>query len=230
MHNLTDNILYFIDTYEGGIHALADRLQVDTEVLVDWAQGNAEPGIAELIQLSEALNVSIDRLIRAPIGHYPQAANIRMLVLDVDGVLTDGGIYMTERGDEFKRFHARDGRGIMTALKRGLEVAFLSNSKHPEAVLERAKRLGVKRVYVGNGAKETILDGWLSEMGLDYSQIAHIGDDANDLQVLSRVGFSACPSDAAPKNKAAVHIVLQTPGGQGCVREFIEDYLRIDVD
>ena len=88
----------------------------------------------------------------------------------------------------------------------------------------------MKRCYVGKEAKVRVLTAWLNDAELDFSQVAYIGDDANDLEVISLVGYSACPADAAPKNKEAVDLVLNLAGGEGCVREFIEQHLGVEVD
>jgi 3-deoxy-D-manno-octulosonate 8-phosphate phosphatase (KDO 8-P phosphatase) len=118
----------------------------------------------------------------------------------------------------------------MTAQKQGIEVAFCSGGVHSEAIRHRAERLGVQRWYVGKTAKTTIVEEWMAQSRLDYSQLAYIGDDANDLAVIAKAALTACPADAAPANRAAVDIILNLAGGQGCVREFIEEHLGVTVD
>ncbi|MFN8396815.1 MAG: HAD-IIIA family hydrolase [Bacteroidia bacterium] len=230
MQPFAHNLAFLIDRLRLDRRALVNRLGVGMNDLQAWSEGRAEPGLQQLIQLSAMLKVSVDRLLKNDLQRRAGAEDIKLLVLDVDGVLTDGGIYLTERGDEIKKFHARDGRGIVTAQKVGVEVAFLSGGRFPEAINLRAERLGIRRCYVGTEPKTAVLERWMAESGLTYKQVAHIGDDANDLDVLSRVGLSACPADAAPKNREVVDIILNLPGGQGCVREFIEEHLGIEVD
>lgn len=230
MQPLATNIGFLVDKLGLARRALAGRLGADVPELEAWIDGGAEPSLQQLIQLSAILKVSVDRLLKHNLRNRAAATSIKLLVLDVDGVLTDGGIYLTERGDEIKKFHARDGRGIVTAQKQGVEVAFLSGGRFPEAIRLRAERLGVKRCYVGTEPKTAVLERWMAESGLTYQQVAHIGDDANDLEVLARVGLSACPADAASRNREVVDIVLNLAGGQGCVREFIEEHLGIEVD
>lgn len=211
-------------------HVFAPKLGCTPADLSHWMEGKTEPNLQQLLTLAATLQVSVDRFLKRDLTQRARAADIKLLVVDVDGVLTDGGIYLTEKGDEFKKFHARDGRGIMTAQKSGIEVAFLSGGQHSGVVEARAERLGVKRWFVGKTAKTIILEEWLAASKLTYAQVAYIGDDANDLGVIAKVGLSACPIDAAPKNRESVDIILNLPGGQGCVREFIEEHLAIEVD
>ena len=152
-------------------------------------------------------------------------SEIKFLVLDVDGVLTDGGMYYSESGDEFKKFNTKDGMGIKKVVESGIPVGFLSSGKNKNLIGNRAKLLGVKFVYVGFKEKLGILDEWRKKLKLSFNEIAYIGDDINDLKIIAKVGFSAAPADAVDKVKKAVNVVLKKKGGEGCVREFIEKYL-----
>ncbi len=152
--------------------------------------------------------------------------DIRFLVLDVDGVLTDGGMYYTEGGEEFKKFNAKDGWGIKNLAKAGMDIAFLSSGKNVNLISRRASFLGVKFVYVGNEEKLKVLDKWTRKLGIEFSQVAYIGDDTNDREVMTYAGFSACPADAMPAVKKIADVVLRCKGGEGCVREFIERFIR----
>lgn len=153
------------------------------------------------------------------------AQNIKFLVLDVDGVLTDGGMYYSNSGDEFKKFNTKDGMGIKLAIAKGIKIAFLSNGKNSALINNRAALLKVEYVYVGFDNKMEILKGWMKELKLELNEIAYIGDDVNDAEVISYVGLSACPSDAIESIKEKVNIILTNKGGEGCVREFIDNYL-----
>ncbi|MEM0996290.1 MAG: HAD-IIIA family hydrolase [Bacteroidota bacterium] len=190
-----------------------------------WEAGEG-PSLPELIALADHFRVSVDRLLRGEIRR-PAPEQIKMLVLDVDGVLSDGGMYVSEKGDELKKFHTRDGRGIIELQKKGTAVAILSGGLRGDAVYARAERLGITRVYVGTTPKTQIMEGWLREAGLQYANIAYVGDDLNDLGVIRRVGFSGCPADAAWQVREVVDVILQRDGGRGCVREFIELYLGL---
>ncbi|RED99853.1 3-deoxy-D-manno-octulosonate 8-phosphate phosphatase (KDO 8-P phosphatase) [Marinoscillum furvescens DSM 4134] len=148
-----------------------------------------------------------------------------MLILDVDGTLTDGGVYVMEDGKQFKKFHARDGMGIKLAMKAGIEVGIISHSLVIEMVTSRAASLGMKHYYVGQKAKTEVLDEWQQQLNLKDEEIAYIGDDVNDLEIMKRVGFTACPADAAPAIKEVADVCLEKNGGHGAVREFIDNYL-----
>ena len=154
---------------------------------------------------------------------------IKFLVLDVDGVLTDGGLYYTSGGEQFKRFNVKDGMAIKEVQKAGLRVAFLSAGSSARIVEDRAKTLGVQLIYVGQEPKLEILKRWCSELSLELSQVAYVGDDINDVEVINEVGYSACPADAVNDVKEAVQIVLTKNGGNACVREFVDKHLIKDV-
>lgn len=154
-----------------------------------------------------------------------KAAQIKLLVLDVDGTLTDGGVYIDSNGVQSKKFHIRDGMGITLLHEKGLPVGILSHSRSKTILDERARMLGIERVYSGKEPKLEVLSRWLLELNLTFEQVAYIGDDVNDLEVLEKVGFSACPHDAHFSLVKVVDVVLQRNGGQGCVREFIDRFL-----
>ncbi len=151
--------------------------------------------------------------------------NIKLLILDVDGTLTDAGIYIMEDGTQFKRFNARDGMGMKEAMKAGIEVGIISHSAVATMVEERAHMLGLHYCYVGTEPKLSIYEKWMTKLKLKKEEVAYIGDDINDLDIMDAVGVVACPSDAVDAIKEIAHIVLKTPGGHGCVREFIDNYL-----
>ena len=152
-------------------------------------------------------------------------SDIKLLVLDVDGVLTDGGMYYSNSGDEFKKFNTKDGMGIKEIIKKGVKVGFLSNGKNDILINNRAALLKVEFVYVGFDNKLEVLDKWLKQLNLTYKNVAYIGDDINDIEIMQRIGISACPCDAVKSVKATANITLDLKGGEGCVREFIDDYL-----
>ena len=150
---------------------------------------------------------------------------IKMLLLDVDGTMTDAGIYINEDGSQFKKFNARDGIGIRLLMKKGIDVGIISHSLSKNMVSTRSNMLGMKHCYVGQEDKVKILKEWSEKLDILPEEFAYIGDDVNDLSIMNVVGFSACPSDALPEVKAFVDVVLSLKGGEGCVREFIDNYL-----
>jgi 3-deoxy-D-manno-octulosonate 8-phosphate phosphatase (KDO 8-P phosphatase) len=154
-----------------------------------------------------------------------RAAAIRLLLLDVDGVLTDGTILIHADGSESKRFHIRDGSAIVIAQAAGLPVGWLS--ARPSAVTERrAAELGVRLLVQSRDPKVLSFEQILRRQRLTGAQVAYMGDDLLDLPVLSRAGLSAAPADAAAEVRSAVDYVTAAGGGQGAVREFVEWLLQ----
>jgi len=154
-------------------------------------------------------------------------SQIRLLVLDVDGTLTDGGIYITEQGDAFKKYNSKDGMAIKRLIRKGLPVAFISASHSIETVRKRARMLGVEYCYVGQEPKTQILKGWMETLGIHYGEILFMGDDINDLEVMQKSGLAACPSDASPPILEIADIVLERKGGDACFRELVDRFFPI---
>ena len=150
---------------------------------------------------------------------------IQLILLDVDGVLTDGRLGLTAAGEEIKFFSIYDGLAIRVAQNAGWKVGFLSGRSSQE-VESRARELGVEIVVQGSRDKIKDLETILSETNLEVSQVAYIGDDLPDLPVLTRVGFSAAPDNAAEAVKETVDYVTQRKGGEGAVREVVDLLLK----
>tara|TARA_B100000900_G_scaffold111668_1_gene93394 strand:+ start:213 stop:683 length:471 start_codon:yes stop_codon:yes gene_type:complete len=151
--------------------------------------------------------------------------DIKFLILDVDGTLTDGGIYLSDEGEQFKKFNARDGMGIKKAISKGIEVGIISHSYSSKMIDDRANMLGLKYVYVGGKPKLQVMDQWLSELGLSRNEVAYMGDDINDLEVMKLVGCAACPADSSEEVLEISQRVMKKNGGAGAVREFIDEHL-----
>ncbi|MCU0549105.1 MAG: HAD-IIIA family hydrolase [Leptolyngbya sp. Prado105] len=145
-------------------------------------------------------------------------AKVRLLALDVDGVMTDGGLYYTETGEELKKFNVKDGLGIQRAISCGIEVAILSAGSSP-ATLHRAKRLGIQHVYIRVPDKLVALKQLCDRLNLSLEQVAYIGDDLVDIPAMESVGVPITVADAMPENQAIAHYITQKSGGQGAVRE-----------
>lgn len=150
---------------------------------------------------------------------------IRLLLLDVDGVLTDGTILLHADGSESKRFHIRDGAAIVWAQRAGLRIGLLS-ARTADATAQRAAQLGIPLVVQGAGDKLAGYERILADTGLADADVGYMGDDLQDLPVLRRVGFAAAPADAPGEVRSRVHWVSAAPGGRGAVRELIEHVLR----
>ncbi len=151
---------------------------------------------------------------------------IKMVILDVDGTMTDGGVYITEEGKQFKKFDARDGMAIQLMQKEGIKIGIISHSKSTGMVLTRAEMLDIEFCYVGDEAKEKILDRWLDQLDYKMEEVCYIGDDVNDLKIMSVVGLAICPADAAEEIISISHHVLKRNGGQACVREFYDSMFK----
>ena len=150
---------------------------------------------------------------------------IKLLILDVDGTMTDNGIYIDEKGIESKKYNAKDGVGIYELIKNNVIVGIISHSEKGDGIKSRASYLGIKYCHVGNEPKEEILKTWIKKLEIKLEEVAFIGDDINDLSIIDIVGFSACPNDSSDPVKRKVSLVLNTKGGYGCVREFSDLYL-----
>jgi 3-deoxy-D-manno-octulosonate 8-phosphate phosphatase (KDO 8-P phosphatase) len=149
---------------------------------------------------------------------------IEMLVLDVDGCLTNGAITYTESGDEIKSFSVKDGLAIATWIRMGKKVSIITGRKS-DIVRRRMSELKVSHIYQGVRHKKEKLDEILELEGLDYTQVAAIGDDLNDYHMLESVGRSFTPQNGVAYIKDNVDIVLDSCGGDGAVREMIENII-----
>lgn len=156
---------------------------------------------------------------------YERAARLRLLLFDVDGVLTDGAVYLDGRGGELKRFSIRDGTAIVLAHRAGLLTGVLS-ARWSAATEQRATQLKMAVLSQGVADKGEAYDAILREHGLTDDEVAFMGDDLLDLPVLTRVGLSAAPADAAPEVLGRVDFAAPNAGGHGAVRDFITFVLR----
>jgi len=152
-------------------------------------------------------------------------ARLKLLVMDVDGVLTEGKIYMTERGEEMKVFHCRDGAGIVFLHAAGVQTALVSARACP-AVRKRAAELGIRHVHLGAADKKEAVRRILSAAGAEPEEAAYIGDDIPDLLPAASCGMLIAPCDAAAEVRARADVVLSKPGGAGAVREAAELILK----
>jgi len=162
---------------------------------------------------------------RAPAG----LGTIKLVALDVDGVLTDGNLYFSARGETFKVFHARDGHGIKLLMGSGVEVAAISG-RRSAAVTARMRELKVRHVVQGCSDKVAALRKLTLRLGIEPLKCACMVDDTVDLPLMSAVGFAAAVADAHPLVLAAAHWISAAPGGRGAVREFVDSILRARAD
>jgi 3-deoxy-D-manno-octulosonate 8-phosphate phosphatase (KDO 8-P phosphatase) len=150
-----------------------------------------------------------------------RARRIRLVLTDCDGVLTDGGVYYSERGEEMKRFNIRDGMGVMRLREHGIATGIVTGETSP-SVRTRAAKLQIEELHLGIKDKPACLQAILARTGLAADEVAFIGDDTNDVEVLRLVGFAACPGDATSFARAEADFHCQAAGGHGCFRELAE--------
>ncbi len=158
------------------------------------------------------------------IPHVPRPGDIKLFLTDVDGTLTDGGMYYGSDGTEFKKFNTRDGMGLQMLQRLGVKVGIVTSENTPINV-NRARKLGLDylKQSARDGGKLAAAQAICDEMQITLEQVAYIGDDVNCFDLLAAVGWAACPADACDKVKAIPGIrVLQRRGGDACVREWID--------
>lgn len=154
-----------------------------------------------------------------------RAREIRLAVFDVDGVLTDGKLYFLVDGSEFKTFNTLDGHGIKMLINFGVRTAIITGRRTP-VVERRAQNLGIQHLYQGREDKLVALDELLGELGLDYAEVAYLGDDLPDLPAMRRVGLGMAVANADAFVRQHAHGVTAARGGEGAAREFCELIMR----
>jgi 3-deoxy-D-manno-octulosonate 8-phosphate phosphatase (KDO 8-P phosphatase) len=171
----------------------------------------------------------IDRDAGAGIGEAPgatpaavaRAAQVKLMIFDVDGVLTDGGLYYGPQGEVFKRFNALDGHGIKLLQQSGVATALIT-ARQSDIVLQRAAALGIAHVHQGAHDKRAVFEQLAASLGIAPGQCGFIGDDVIDLPILIRVGFAACVANAHAEVRRRAHYVTRCEGGRGAVRELCD--------
>lgn len=152
--------------------------------------------------------------------------DINTFIFDVDGVFTNNIIFLSSDGEPLRTANVRDGYTVQLAVKMGLRIVILSGGKG-EATRKRFEGLGVKDIYLGAGTKIDVLNQFIAENNLAKEDICYMGDDIPDYAVMQNVGLATCPSDAAPEIKSIAHYVSPFKGGEGCVRDVLEQALKM---
>jgi len=220
-------------TLEQNIKGICSKFGLDfNEFLKDFEVDHVmEMSLFDLEAICEEYEIDLHTLLFKAVflesSLKEKLEKIKLLILDVDGVMTDGGMTFTAKGDELKRFNTKDGMGILKLRNTEIEMGIISSGFSSDIVEKRAKMLDIENCYVGREAKMSILKSWIIEKQLNLEQVAMIGDDINDREVMIGVGLAVCPADAVDEIKSISHIVLKHKGGDGCVREFIDNYLQI---
>lgn len=230
MSFLSKNIRYLRGKSQIHIKDMAEKCNIPINIIGQLEEKLDEAGIEHLVKIAEFLNTTVEQLVVKDIEEVVKRLNnfkLGLLAMDIDGVLTDGGMYYSQSGDEFKKFNTRDGLAIRNFVLAGNKAAFISSGINENIIRRRAELLGVQYVYVGTWDKAGILEKWCEELGISMQNVAYIGDDLNDLPVFEKAGFSFCPADAAQEIKNKATIVLSKKGGDGCVREMIDNYFKL---
>jgi 3-deoxy-D-manno-octulosonate 8-phosphate phosphatase (KDO 8-P phosphatase) len=148
-------------------------------------------------------------------------SKVKLLTLDVDGVLTDGGLYYTESGEELKKFNVKDGMGLKLLMQAGIEIAIITTSSS-SSVLHRAKKLGISHVFLGIEEKLPTLEFLCEKLNITFEQVAYVGDDINDIPILEKVACPFTVADAMNQNKNMAIYITKSIGGNGAVREICD--------
>ncbi|MFA7094866.1 MAG: 3-deoxy-manno-octulosonate-8-phosphatase KdsC [Gammaproteobacteria bacterium] len=150
-----------------------------------------------------------------------RAARIRLVIFDVDGVLTDGSLFLSDSGEEYKAFHSRDGHGIKMLQRTGVQVAVITG-RTSNVVIHRMRDLGVSLLYQGSIEKLPVFEALVEQLGVEPDHVAYVGDDVVDLPVMRRVGFAIAVQDAHPMVKKHAHWQTPNGGGRGAARDVCE--------
>lgn len=145
----------------------------------------------------------------------------KLVLTDIDGVWTDGGMYYDQTGNEWKKFHTYDSAGVLFCQQRNIPVGIITGEE-TEIVKRRAEKLKIDYLFQGVSDKLSIALQLCERLGIDLTEVAYIGDDINDIELLKATGISACPNSAPEQIKQIVQIILKKNGGEGVFREFIE--------
>ena len=159
--------------------------------------------------------------MNSKISNKQKCKNIKLVLTDVDGVLTDGGRYYSDKGEILKKFHVKDGMGVNILLRNNIKTIILTKEKS-KIVRKWAKDMNISQVYDGIIRKESVLTEICKKYNVTLKNLAFIGDDVNDIEVLKKIGFSAVPNDAVTQAKQIANYICKANGGKGCFRELID--------
>lgn len=187
----------------------------------------ARPLPDDIPHIASRFAITTDLLLKRDLELREEQRNkdIKLIIFDIDGVMTDGGMFYTEAGDEFKKFNAKDGLAVRRVKQRGIETGIISHGFNLHLIARRAERLHIGYVEVSQVPKLQTLNKWCDTLKITPANVCFIGDDLNDEDIIRAVGFSACPADAMDEVKEMVNVVLMKKGGEGCVRELIDLYI-----
>ena len=153
-------------------------------------------------------------------------SNIKTFIFDVDGVMTDGIVVLASNGDMLRTMNVKDGYALQLAVKKGYRIIIITGG-NSEAVRKRFQGLGIEEVYMAIGNKLEVFHQIVKEDQLELNSILYMGDDIPDYQIMTEVGVAACPADAAEEIKKISHYISPKPGGRGCVRDVLEQVMKV---
>tara|TARA_B110000467_G_C18319182_1_gene483807 strand:- start:316 stop:840 length:525 start_codon:yes stop_codon:yes gene_type:complete len=160
-------------------------------------------------------------------SHYKEKLkNIKVFVFDVDGVLTNGDLFIFPNGKLVRKMNAKDGYALKLAMKKGYEIAIITGGREKE-IEERLSKLGIKHIFLNSHNKIRVMKDFLKNGKFKKEDVMYMGDDIPDMEVLQYVGFSCCPNDAVTDVKNICKYISYQKGGDGCVRDIIEQTLRV---
>jgi len=194
-----------------GVYEMAAETAVEIDEPEDW------------LEVERLLNKRTRRAAGALLK------GIKLLAIDVDGTLTDGGMYYSAQGEELKKFNTRDGQGLELLRNSGIEVAIITKENSPIA-RARAEKLKIDKCHIGITDKINCLKALCSDMKIGLADVAYIGDDVSDLECMKAAGFAACPSDAIETIRNVSHYICVHPGGSGAVREVCEMLIQCSTE
>ena len=214
-----------MDFFRKNISYLYETGKIEEDLHQQFSE-NQHPELNSILLISDIAAITTDNLLKQDLrAQAAVPSDLRLIIFDIDGVMTDGGMFYTESGDELKKFNAKDGLAIRMLNHAGFETGIISHGTNINLIQKRADIVHIKHVYCGVEPKSEVLMRWCDALEITPQQVAFIGDDINDLSIINIVGFSACPADALPAVKNAVNVVLSRKGGDACVREWIDNYL-----
>jgi len=161
------------------------------------------------------------------INYKEKFKDINTFIFDVDGVLTNGGLYIFPEGNFVRKMNAKDGFALKLALKMGYNIAIITGGREPN-IKERLEKLGIDNVFLNAHNKLPILNKYLSENNIDPKTSLYMGDDIPDLKPMQKVGLACCPKDAVHEIKEICDYISNIKGGDGCVRDVIEQVLKVN--
>lgn len=220
MNSYFKNLEHICRQHKLDLNSLAVQVGMDFSDL-------RKPTPEDLAKLADHFKITIDVLVRGNLASIEEikSRKIKLLVLDVDGVMTDAGMYYSESGDEYKKFNAKDGIVLKRLSEKGIKAGIISHGINKNLISRRASLLNIDLIEVGSIPKLDIMQAWCAQLGIELINVAYIGDDINDEELMKKVGLSACPADAVARIKMVSNIILTAKGGEGCIREFIDAYL-----